>query len=333
MKLPSPSRILVTGGTGFTGTHLVRRLLSRGHDVVVLDKSRGLFFDELNQLGARIHLGSITDRKLVHELVEGVDLVYHLAAAFREVNVPRTSYWEVNVEGTRNVMLASRESGVSGVIYCSTQGVHGHVSVTPGNGNSPITPADYYQLTKYEGEIVAREYASDDFKVIILRPTAIYGPGDPGRWLMLFKLVAAGRFLMFGDGQAHYHPVYIDNLIDAFELAGSGGANSGEAYLIGDSHYYSLNDLVKSVAEAAGGSVNIRHLPFAPLWLAALVTELIFAPTRRDPPIFRRRVDWFRQNRAFDISKARKHLNYQPRVGLMDGLRRTASWYRQHGYL
>ena len=138
---------------------------------------------------------------------------------------------------------------------------------------------------------------------------------------------------MFGDGQAHYHPVYIDNLIDAFELAGSRGANSGEAYLIGDSHYYSLNDLVKSVAEAAGGSVNIRHLPFAPLWLAALVTELIFAPTRRDPPIFRRRVDWFRQNRAFDISKARKHLNYQPRVGLMDGLRRTASWYRQHGYL
>ena len=326
-------RVLVTGGTGFTGSHLVRRFLARGDDVVVLDKSKGLVYEELAGRGAEIHLGSVTDKNLVDRVTHGADVIFHLAAAFREINVPDSTYWEVNVEGTRYVMQAAKRHGLGKVVYCSTQGVHGHVEVSPGDEDAPIAPADTYQMTKYEGEKAALEYGDDSLDVVILRPTAIYGPGDPGRWLMLYRMVSTGRFLMFGDGKANYHPVYIDNLIDAFEFASLKNGTSGGTYLIGDELYYPLNELVLLVAGAIDTNVRVIHLPFWPLWLGAAATEAAFKPIGRQPPIFRRRVDWFKQNRAFDIGKARRELGYSPKVPLADGLRTTGEWYREHGYL
>ena len=132
---------------------------------------------------------------------------------------------------------------------------------------------------------------------------------------------------MFGDGNTFYHPVYVDNLVDAFELAAAKEMTQGETYLIGDDHYYSLNELVQHVAAALNLSVRIRHLPFWPLWCTAWTCEMLCKPFRISPPLFRRRVDWFRQNRAFDITKAKQGLAYQPKVDLETGLARTARWY------
>ena len=262
-------KVLVTGGTGFTGSHLVRRLLARGDDVRVLDYQKGLFYDELKALGAKIELGSVADRALVGKVLQGCEVVHHLAAAFRELNVPDRYYWDVNVEGTRYLADAAYGLGVRKFVYCSTQGIHGHIQNVPGNEQSPITPEDYYQLTKYEGEKVILEYVGKGLDAVILRPTAIYGPGDPGRFLILFRLVKRGTFWMFGNGETFYHPVYIDNLVDAFELAAQKEGLQGKAFIIGDDRYYSLNELVLSVANAMGGRVRIRHLPFWPLWAAA----------------------------------------------------------------
>jgi nucleoside-diphosphate-sugar epimerase len=326
-------RILVTGGTGFTGSHLVRRLLDKGHEVVVVDNQEGLFYKELQARGATIALGSITDKALLEKMVSGCEVVYHLAAAFRQLNVPNQYYWEVNVEGTRSLIEAAQRCGVRRFIYCSTQGVHGHIQNPPGNEHSPIAPEDYYQLTKYEGEQVVREYVTRGLDAVIIRPTAIYGPGDPGRFLILFRMVKRGSFLMFGNGRTFYHPVYIDNLVDAFELALEKEGIQGETYIIGDEHYYSLNDLVQHVATAMGVPLRIRYLPFWPLWTAALACEVVCKPLRLTPPLFRRRVDWFRQVRAFSIEKARKELGYQPKVGLKEGLAATARWYQEQGYL
>ena len=141
-----------------------------------------------------------------------------------------------------------------------------------------------------------------------------------------------GRFLMFGSGDTLYHPLYIDNLVDAFELTGR-RPGRGEVYLIGDAQYYSLNDLVRAVATSMDIQVRIHHLPFAPLWIAAATCEAICKPLSIEPPLFRRRADWFRQNRAFRIDSARRALGYKPQVDLATGLTRTARWYRQHGYL
>src|SRR5688500_18773597 len=150
-------KVLVTGGTGFTGTALVRRLLSEGHSVVVLDYKEGLSANELKRRGADVILGSVTSRDIVARAMQGVEVVHHLAAAFRELNVPEKHYYEVNVEGTRNVLTAAARAGVQKVVYCSTCGVHGNIDKAPADETAPIKPADYYQQTKYEAEPFVRE--------------------------------------------------------------------------------------------------------------------------------------------------------------------------------
>jgi nucleoside-diphosphate-sugar epimerase len=138
---------------------------------------------------------------------------------------------------------------------------------------------------------------------------------------------------MFGDGKATYHPLYIDNLIDAFELAAEKDGAIGQTYLIADENYYQLNELVRRIGNALELDVNIIHFPFTPLWIAAVITEVVYKPLQRNPPLFRRRVDWFRQNRAFDISKAKEELGFEPKINLQTGVIRTAKWYRENGYL
>lgn len=333
MSNGSTKTVLVTGGAGFTGSHLVKRLLSRGHDVRVVDNQKGLFYEELDSLGAKITIGSVTDKELMDQAVAGCDVVHHLAAAFRVVDDPNEVYWDVNVNGTRYLLESSLKHDVKKFVYCSTQGVHGDVKDPPGNEESPIAPADYYQYTKYEGEKVAHEFIERGLNVTILRPTAIYGPGDPGRWFLLFKHTANGRFLMFGNGKTTYHPVYIDNLVDAFELAVEKEEAVGQTYIIGDKEYYTLNEIVKIVGEVQGKEISIVHLPFWPLWISALLCEGICAPFNITPPLFRRRVDWFRQVRAFDVSKAMQELDYKSKVDLRTGLARTAEWYKKNDFL
>jgi nucleoside-diphosphate-sugar epimerase len=326
-------KILVTGGTGFTGSHLTRCLLEKGHQVVVIDNQPGLFFEELRSLGAQIFLGSVTDRELVNSAMHGCRVVHHVAAVFRKVNLPRRVYWDVNVGGTRNVLEAALNHSVEKVVYCSTCGVHGDVKQESGDEQAPIAPEDYYQFTKYEGERVVHEFVQKGLRAVILRPAAIYGPGDPERFFKLFKLVKKGRFMMFGPGKVRYHPLYIDNLLNAFQLAAESANGRGEAYLIADEKAYSLNQLVSAIAEALGVNLAIQHYPFWPLWLAAVACEIAYKPLPVDPPLFRRRVDWFRQNRAFNISKAKRDLGYRPNVDLKQGLAMTADWYRKSGYL
>ncbi len=326
-------RLLVTGGTGFTGSHLVRRARREGHAVTSLDSKEGLFADELRGLGATIHLGSVTDGELLREITPGHDVVFHVAAAFRDISAPRSVYWDVNVDGTRRVLEAAAAAGVRKVIYCSTQGVHGHIDDPPGDEESPVEPEDYYQYTKWEGERVCHEFIADGMNITIIRPTAIYGPGDPGRFVMLFRAAKSGRFLMFGDGQTTYHPVYIDNLVDLFFLATEHPKASGRTYIGADEEYHTLNDLVRAVGEAIDVDVRIVHLPFAPLWLASAAVELICKPLRIAPPLFRRRADWFRQIRAFEIDRAKNELGYEPRIGLAEGLKRTGRWYEENGYI
>jgi nucleoside-diphosphate-sugar epimerase len=325
-------RVLVTGGTGFTGTALVQRLLEDGHSVVALDYKAGLQSDALRSRGAEVVIGSVTDRDAVARSMKGVELVFHLAAAFRELNVANSFYDEVNVGGTRVVLDAARSEGVRKFVYCSTCGVHGNVDHPPAAENAPIQPADYYQRTKYEAEPLVKREAGH-METVILRPAAIYGPGDPERFFMIFKRVSRGTFPMFGNGQTLYHPLYIDNLVDAFMLCMPAGVGNGREYLIADERYYPIEEIVRAVARAIDVPIRIPHYPVWPVVALGHVVEKICKPLGVIPPIFPRRVDWYRQNRAFDIGRAKRELGYLPRVELEDGLRRTGQWYRQMGYL
>ena len=138
---------------------------------------------------------------------------------------------------------------------------------------------------------------------------------------------------MFGNGRTFYHPLYIDNLVDAFMLVMDEGKGDGQAYLIADEEYVEIEKLVKKVGEALGVAVRVPHYPILPLMIAGHVCETVCKPFGITPPIFPRRVDWYRQNRAFRIEKAKRELGYRPAIGLEEGLRRTAEWYRREGYL
>ena len=321
-------KILVTGATGFTGKALVRRLLDDGHQVVGLDYKEGLKTEELRKWGAEIVIGSVTDKDVVRRCMQGVDVVQHLAAAFREMNVPESYYHDVNVGGTRTMLDVAREVGVRKFVYCSTCGVHGNVDRPPGGEDAPIQPADYYQQTKYEAEPYVLEYVKQGHKATIIRPAAIYGPGDPERFYLIFKRAAKGWFPMIGSGKTFYHPLYIDNLVDALVLAMDVNKGNGQAYLIADEEYVSIQDLVQRTGRAMGIDVKIRKVPMLPVIALGHVVEKACKPFGIAPPIFPRRVDWYRQNRAFKIDKAKRDLGYVPQVGLDAGLRRTYEWYK-----
>ncbi len=326
-------RVLVTGGTGFTGSALVKRLLNEGHEVIALDYKEGIQIDNLRSMGAKTFIGTVTDKNIVEQCMVGVDIVFHLAAAFRELNVPNGYYYDVNVNGTRIVLESAYRNGVKKFIYCSTCGVHGNVKNIPAGENEPIAPADYYQKTKYEAEPIVKEYATRGMKTVILRPAAIYGPGDPERFFMIFKRVAKGSFPMFGSGNTLYHPLYIDNLIDAFMICMEPDKGIGREYLIADEEYFPIKEIVKKVGEALNVPLKISYYPVTPVVIAGHIVEKVCRPLRITPPIFPRRVDWYRQNRAFDITRAKKELGYTPKIGLDEGLRRTGQWYREMGYL
>jgi nucleoside-diphosphate-sugar epimerase len=326
-------RILVTGGTGFTGTALVERLRQEGHSVVALDYKEGLACDALRAIGAEVVIGSVTDKAAVERSMRGVEFVFHLAAAFRELNVPNSFYDEVNVGGTRMVLDAALAEGVRKFVYCSTCGVHGNVDHPPAGEDAPIQPADYYQRTKYEAEPLVKQLGQGRMETVIIRPAAIYGPGDPERFFMIFKRVAKGTFPMFGSGRTLYHPLYIDNLVDSFLLCMPPGVGNGREYLIADEHYYPIEHIVGEVARALGVEVRIPHYPVWPVVVVGHIVEKLCRPFGITPPIFPRRVDWYRQNRAFDIGRAKRELGYVPRIPLAEGLKRTGEWYRAKGYL
>jgi nucleoside-diphosphate-sugar epimerase len=326
-------RVLVTGGTGFTGTALVRRLLREGHRVVALDYKEGLACDELRGMGAEVVIGSVTDREVVQLSMRGIEYVFHLAAAFREVDVPDSFYDEVNVEGTRNVVEAALQAGIWKFVYCRTCGVHAKVDRPPANEDAAFLPADYYQRTKYEAERLVKQLAAGKMETVILRPAAVYGPGDPERFSKIFKRVARGRFPMFGSGRTLYHPLYVDNLVDAFMLCLPRGAGDGREYLIADEEYYPIEEIVEEVGRALDVSVRISHYPVLPVVIVGHIVEKLCKPFGITPPICPRRVDWYRQNRAFDITRAKQELGYRPRIRLEQGLRQTGIWYREQGYL
>ena len=324
-------KVLVTGGTGSTGKALVRRMLDEGHEVVALDYKEGYKTHELRDWGAELVVGSVTDMDVVRRCMRGVEVVHHVAAAFRELNVSRIHYRAVNVDGTRVVLDAALEAGVRKFVYCSTCGVHGNVDHPPAGEDAPIQPADYYQQTKYDAEPMVLAYGAKGLKSTILRPAAIFGPGDTGRFRMIFAQIARGWFPIFGDGQVLYHPLYIDNFLDALVLAMDEPAGTGRAYLIADAEYVTIEELVRRAAAAMGTPVRLRHFPVWPIVAAGYAVEAVCKPFGIEPPIHPRRVDWYRQTRAFRIDNAMRDLGYRPKVGLDEGLRRAAEWYRSEG--
>jgi len=329
-------RVLVTGATGFTGGHLAATLARRGYDVRALvrpSSAERFHRSAAANAGATARVGDLTDEAAVAEACRDVEVVYHIAATYREAGQPDTAYRAINVEGTRNVLRGAKAAGARRVVHCSTGGVHGHIAHPPANEDTPFNPGDIYQETKLEAESVARDFGHrEGLDVVVARPIGIHGPGDM-RFLKMFRGLARRRFPMLGSGEAFYHLTYIDDLVEGFRLCGEGPAAAGRTYILAGARYTTLAELVRLIAAELHVSPPRIHWPVWPFWTAGLLCELVCVPLRIEPPLYRRRVDFYTKSRAFDITRARTELGYDPKVSLEDGIHRTAEWYRQQGLL
>jgi dihydroflavonol-4-reductase len=332
-RLRRAVHVLVTGATGFTGGHLARTLAARGYAVRALVRGSTPRVPELTAAGVAIVAGDLRDPAALASASAGVDVVYHIAAVYRQAGVPGDTYRAVNARAVYDVIEAAAKNSVRRVVHCSTVGVHGDVEHPPADEDAPLRPGDVYQATKLEGERLAREAAARlGIEVTIVRPTGIYGPGDR-RLLKLFRGVTRRRWVTLGSGEIYYHLTYIDDLVEGFRLCGEHTAAANRTYILAGGEVTTLNGLVALVANVAGVPVPRLHLPVWPVRAAAVVCETICVPLGLEPPLHRRRVDFFTKSRAFDTSRARREIGYLPGVGLREGIARTLNWYRQQGWL
>jgi dihydroflavonol-4-reductase len=324
---------LVTGATGFTGGHLARTLAAQGSSVRALVRDTSGRAAALASAGVSLVCGDLRDRDALDKATAGVDVVYHIAAVYRQAGLSTGTYRAINADAVQGVIEAAARNGVRRVVHCSTVGVHGDVERPPANEDAPLKPGDVYQETKLEGERIARQAGQRlGIGVTIVRPTGIYGPGDR-RLLKLFRNVARRRWITLGPGDIYYHLTYIDDLVEGFCLCGEHPAAANRTYILAGGEVTTLNELVALIANVARVPAPRLHLPVWPFWTAGAVCEALCAPFGIEPPLYRRRVDFFTKSRSFDTSRARRELGYAPRVGLRAGITRTLNWYREQGWL
>ena len=325
-------RVALTGASGYTGGRLLAALRARGEEVAVLVRKASVT-EKIHAEASRVVEGDLADASAAARLVEGADAVVHVAAVYRTAGHPDSYYRDVNVGGTEKLLEAAARQGVRRFVHTSTVGVHGHVEHPPADETAPFAPGDVYQATKAEAEALALDYhRRRGVPVAVVRPGAIYGPRET-RFLKLFRAIARGRYAIVGTGLTFYHPVYIDDLVSGFLLALDRPEAVGESFLICGPSYVTQGELAALVARHTGGSVLPFKIPARPIQWAGDLVEAICVPLGLEPPLHRRRVDFWTKSRAFTIAKARRLLGYEPRVGLDEGIARTAASYREAGWL
>lgn len=322
-------RVLVTGGGGFVGGAVVRRLLERGDEVRSLTRSAQ---PELAVLGVDVRRGDLADPAVVRGAVAGADAVVHVAARVGDWG-PAAEFRRANVDGTRAVLDACRAAGVGRLVFTSTPSVvHAGGSIAGGDESLPYA-ARYdsaYPATKAVAERMVLAADGRDLSTVALRPHLVWGPGDNHLIPGILARARSGWLRLVGDGTALLDTTWIDDAarahVDALDRLAPGAPCAGRAYFITGGDPRPLREIVNGILAAAGLPPATRSVPFPVALAAGASVEAVWWVTRRRsaPPLTRFLARHLATDSWFDIGAARRDLGYAPQVSVDEGLRRLA---------
>jgi len=329
--------VLVTGAGGFIGSNLTEELLRRGYRVRALlkdaesTKNISALIDNKN---IEIIRGNLLSKETLRKAVSGVEVVFHLAAKADLSAKSYRPYFLNNVIGTKNITEACRGKVKKFVHFSSILAVGLPNIKTRLDENYEGKPQHFYGVSKKETEkFLMREYKDDNFPVVILRPSTVYGPREFAVQYLLFRVIKEGKFVMVGSGNNLTSYVYVKNVVDATLKVANSSKTSGQIYFINDERPYKFKEVVEAIYRAVGKKPYPIKIPFWLAYAGSFIYAKICKLLGMKPLIYPSRVKTMILDYAYSIKKAKRDFGYKPRYDLNDGVKETYKWYLDNGYI
>lgn len=307
----------ISGGAGFLGLHLARRLLADGYDVRTLDV---LPLDDAELERSLLELrGDVRDPARVGELVEGADVVVHAAAAL-PIQASRESIRSINVGGTENVLRAAHQAGVRRVVFISSTAVYGVPEKHPIEEDDPLVGVGWYGESKIDAEALCRVAAVE---TTIVRPKTFIGAERLGVFEILFDWIREGRRIyVLGKGHNRYQLLGVEDLVDAIVRAANVPEAARETFNVGATEFGTVRSDLQALIDHAGSTSRLRPVPAKPAEVALRALELL-----RLSPLAEWHYKTAHRDSFVDVSRAQTVLDWQPRLSNRDALIETYDWY------
>jgi len=322
-------KILVTGGTGFLGGWTTKALLARGDFVRILGRNREIG-NRLAQEGAEFVPADLRDPKAVLTACAGVEAVFHIGALSAPWGM-RRDFEEINVGGTANMIAGCRAQGVRRLVYISSPSVvfdgRDQTSLTE-SASYPRRFVSVYSETKKRGEDLVNA-ARQEMETVILRPKAIFGPGDTSLLPRLVTAAKQGRLPQIGRGENRVDMTYVENVVEAMLPALEAPRAVGQTYTITNGESPRLWEVIRKVLGRLGCNPRLRRIPLPVAYTAAALMECRAAITHREPLLTRYTVLILARTQTYDIRAAQSDLGYVPRISLVEGMERTVTAFAQ----
>lgn len=323
---------LVTGGSGFLGSHLVEALLARGEKVRALVRPTSKTV-HLASLGVELAYGDLSDVQSLRTATRDVERVYHCAALAADWGT-QEAFHAANVTGVRNLVEMALEVGVNKFVHVSTTDVYGHPDY-PADETAPYRLRGWhYGDTKIEGEqLVWAGHRQHGLPVTVVRPVNIYGPRSTTFVLEIVELLKSGSMVHIGSGRKPAGLAYVTNVVDVMLRAADSESSVGQAYNASDGSGVTWRQYVDRLAEIVGVSSPRIVIPYRLAYLTGWAMEKIYGALRIEarPLLTRMTAELFGTDQGFPIDKARRELGYEPEVDFDEGMRRVEGWLRQIG--
>ena len=321
----SQPRWLVTGGTGFLGSHIARRLIADGIHPVLFDIAPLPPDDDDIKAQVTVVDGDVQDREAIRAALEGVSHVIHTAAAL-PIQVSKKKIYAANVRGTRYVLHESMKAGVKRVVFISSTAVYGVPKVHPIDEESPMIPLGHYGASKVEAEKICHQYQARGLEVNIIRPKTFLGTGRLGVFEILFEWIAEGRRIpLLGNGKNHYQLLEVTDLVDGIVKAATVDGVTNETMNIGADRYQTLNEDMQALFDHANSGSKLWHLPARPGEWSLRVLELAHLS-----PLAAWHYGTMWRDSYVEVDKAKRLLGWQPQYSNAEALIRAWDWYTEN---